>query len=221
MSGRIAPQPSMVSIPRMTQNFAPIIAVGAILITANRTTLLVAAEPPINAKPVAAFEPLDKAILNFMALVDAQAATVAVAKRGVLLYSQGYGFSDKAHQTPCPPDALLRIASVTKAFTNTAIKNAVRAGKLSLDSKAFQVMGIKTLGGKPADPRILEITVDQLLRHQGGWDRSQSFDPMFRAGQIERELRLKRPAAADDVITFMLTQPLQFAPGEKAVYSNF
>jgi CubicO group peptidase (beta-lactamase class C family) len=182
---------------------------------------LTAGELPVNGERVAAFEPLDAAILKFMALVDARAATVAVAKRGILLYSQGYGFSDKDQKKLCPPDALMRIASVTKPITNAAIRNAIRGGTLSLDAKAFRVIDVKAAGGQPADSRILDITVDQLLHHQGGWDRSRSGDYMFRVRRIERELNLKRPAAPADVVAFMLTQPLDFAPGEMTAYSNF
>jgi N-acyl-D-amino-acid deacylase len=44
---------------------------------------------------------------------------------------------------------------------------------------------------------------------------------MFCVSQIERELRLAQPATPTNVVQYMLTQPLQFAPGEKSVYSNF
>ena len=40
-------------------------------------------------------------------------------------------------------------------------------------------------GAKP-DPRLAAITIRQLLHHTGGWDRDQSFDPMFRSDEIAK-----------------------------------
>jgi hypothetical protein len=39
--------------------------------------------------------------------------------------------------------------------------------------------------------------------------------------QIEKDLKLKKPATPVNVIEYMLAQPLQFAPGERSAYSNF
>ena len=176
---------------------------------------------PVTGKKATAFGPIDRAALEFMDKVGCQAATVAVSKDGRLLYSRGYGWSDQAKRKPVQPDALMRIASVTKPITAAAVKSAVHAKLLSLDAKAFELIAIKPPGGKVVDARIYKITVGHLLEHKGGWDGASSFDPMFRATQIENELRLGHPTTPVDVIAYMLTKPLQFAPGEKTAYSNF
>jgi N-acyl-D-amino-acid deacylase len=124
---------------------------------------------------------------------------------------------DEAQTKPAPPDALMRIASVTKPITAAAIKRAIAAKKLSPETKAFEFIG----GGEYADPRMGTITVGQLLEHKGGWDRKAAFDPMFRGPQIAEEMKLGRAARPEDVVRYMMGQPLQFAPGEKVVYSNF
>jgi len=116
----------------------------------------------------------------------------------------------------------MRIASVTKPITAAAIKRAVAAKKLSLDARAFELIALKPAGGgEPADPRVARITVAQLLEHKGGWDRMATFDPMFRAPQIEEELKLGRRAGPEDVIRYMLARPLDFDPGLRVAYSNF
>lgn len=177
---------------------------------------------PLTGKKVAGYEPIDQAMQEFMARIGAQAGTVAISKDGKLLFSHGYGYSDKAKSKQTRPDALFRIASVSKPITAAAIKNAIRDGELSFDTKAFEYLGIKPPSGKEiADPRILTITVRQLLNHRGGWDREKSFDPVFEFRRVEQEFRLARAAGPRDVIQFMLTQPLQFAPGERSAYSNF
>jgi CubicO group peptidase (beta-lactamase class C family) len=181
----------------------------------------VAADRPMTGKQEARFAGIDKAILRYMDRVNCRAATVAVSSNGKLLYSRGYGWSDQARKKPTPPDALMRIASVTKPLTAAAVKNLVRAGKLSLQAKAFDLIAVKPPGGKVADPRIKNITVAHLLDHQGGWEWNPASDPMFHTREIEKALRLRRPAAPTDVVRYMLGRPLQFAPGEKTAYSNF
>jgi N-acyl-D-amino-acid deacylase len=137
------------------------------------------------------------------------------------MYSRGFGWADRDKKKPVEPNALMRIASVTKPITAAIIHNMVDAQKISLDDKAFGLIAILPPGGNVADPRVFDITIGQLLEHKGGWDREQAFDPMFRTAQIKQELQLNKQAGPNEVIRYMLTQPLQFAPGERSAYSNF
>ncbi|WP_166827988.1 serine hydrolase domain-containing protein [Thalassoroseus pseudoceratinae] len=164
---------------------------------------------------------LESAIIDFMSLVDAKAATVAVSRNGKLLYSAGFGFHDQNKQTPVSPKALFRIASVSKPMTAAAIKTAIRTGKLSLDTKAFELLEMSKAHGEPADPRLKNITIGHLLKHEGGWDRDIGFDPMFQGVRILQTAQPDANITASDVVEYMWQQPLQFTPGEKSVYSNF
>lgn len=177
---------------------------------------------PMTGEADPEFAPLDRIVLKALETVDCQAATAAVSREGCLLYSRGYGWKDRERVTPTPPDALLRIASVTKPFTAAAIKNTVREGRISLDDRPFVTLDIL----KPPDAVDLadgldQITVRHLLAHQGGWDRDSAFDPMFRMAEIGETLGLDGPVAPDHVVQYMMTQPLQFTPGERTAYSNF
>jgi CubicO group peptidase (beta-lactamase class C family) len=58
-------------------------------------------------------------------------------------------------------------------------------------------------------------------RHKGGWDRDQAGDPMFKSLEIAAALGKAGPASAEDIVTYMAGQRLQFTPGSKSVYSNF
>ena len=176
-------------------------------------TLAIAEDRPMTGKKATAYAAIDKTVLQFMDTIGCQAATVAISIDGKLVYSRGYGWIDEAKKKPVPPDALMRIASVSKPITATVVKKAIRAGQLSLDAKAFDLIAVKPRGGKVADPRIKNITVRQLLEHKGGWDRDTAFDPMFRTREVENDLQLSKPATSTNVIQYMLTQPLQFAPG--------
>ncbi|HLU39614.1 MAG TPA: serine hydrolase domain-containing protein, partial [Planctomycetota bacterium] len=157
-----------------------------------------------------------------MAKVGATAATFAVSRDGALLCSRGLGFRDCGRIAPTPPDALFRIASITKPLTAAAVRSAAARGLLDLDAKAFALIGVTGPRGRaPADPRVAEITVRHLLEHRAGWDRAVTFDPVFRVAEAGRELQIDRDPTPRDLIAWMLTKPLQSAPGERAAYSNF
>jgi N-acyl-D-amino-acid deacylase len=80
----------------------------------------------------------------------------------------------------------MRIASVTKPITAAAVYKLIRNKRLSLSTKAFQLLDLKAKAGKVADRRIYSITVGQLLEHKGGWDSNASFDPMFRTDRSRK-----------------------------------
>lgn len=180
-----------------------------------------AEKPPVTGKAVAEFEPLDQVMLDFMSTIKCQAITAGVSKDGKLLYSRGFGWQDARKSLPTKPDALLRIASVTKSLTAAATKKLIREDKLTLDTRAFEFLKLTPPPGAKPDPRLGQITVAHLLEHKGGWDWTKSFDPMFRAKQVEQALKLRSPATATDMVLYMLGQPLQFDPGERSEYSNF
>lgn len=180
-----------------------------------------AAQAPGENKDEAAFEKLDEVIKAHMKTLGAKAATVAVARNGEVLHSRGFGTSDQAGRKPCPPGAMMRVASVSKPVTSAAVREAIASGKLALDDKAFGILGIKDAKNTKIDPELDKITIRNLLEHKGGWDRGAAFDPMFATARIKSELKLARAVTPADVVRFMRAQPLDFEPGTKVVYSNF
>jgi N-acyl-D-amino-acid deacylase len=180
-----------------------------------------AADRPATGTPNPAFDPLDRAVLAHMDNVGATAATVAVSKDGKLLHSRGFGWRDQEKTTPTPPDALFRLASVTKSFTKAVVAEAVRAGHLSPDDKLIDRVGIKPAGGQLGDERLKAVTVRHLLEHKGGWQQPGVFDPVFRPAAVAKKLNLDRPVGPADVVAYALGRELQYDPGTKTAYSNF
>ena len=149
-------------------------------------------------------------------------ASLAVAKDGRLVYARGFGYSDLKKREPVRPDSLFRIASISKPFTAVAILQLVEQGKLSLDTSVFDLLPHKPhlAQGAKVDPRLKQITISHLLRHQGGWNRKETIDPLFHSIDISTALGKIPPASQDDVIRFMMGWPLDFNPGENYNYSN-
>lgn len=165
----------------------------------------------------------DELMTQFVTERKLPGAALAVARNGRLVYARGFGVADVEQKQPVQPDALFRIASISKPITATAILQLVEQGRLRLDDKVFSLLGIEPYlapDSKP-DSRLQEITVLNLLQHTGGWDRDKSFDAMFRSVKIAETLGVPAPAMPSHIIQFMAGQPLDFNPGERFAYSNF
>lgn len=195
--------------------------------TQHRAVANAQATLPITGRAVPELSAFDDAMLAYMAARSIEAGLLAVMKDGVVVLERGYGWQDEAHTTPLPPDALMRIASVTKPITNAAIQTLMAAGELSPDDKVF------CLGGTPSacwltiapfgtpDSRLQDVTVQHLLDHRGGWDRDISGDPMFRAIEIANALGVPSPPTQQQIVAYMMGRPLDHTPGTVYAYSNF
>jgi len=128
--------------------------------------------------------------------------------------------ADIEARQPVQPDALFRIASVSKPITAAAVLVLVEQGRLDLDAAALDLVGsIEPPEGRIIDPRLRKITVRQLLHHTAGFDRGKSFDPMLRPGVVVEAIGSTPKNTA--IVRFMLDRPLDFDPGTQYAYSNF
>lgn len=188
----------------------------------DTTTTPPPAEIPITGAAVPGMESFDHIVTGLMRKYDMPGGAVAVVKDGRLVYARGFGYADVENEEPVEPDALFRIASLSKQITSATVLKLVEEGKLSLDDKAFALLpDLEPPTGATVDPRLSQITVRELLQHSGGWDRDKSFDPMFRPGIIASALGVPAPADAEAVVRYMMGQPLDFDPGTRYAYSNF
>jgi len=182
-------------------------------------------EIPLSGAAVPSMSSYDKTISDLMRKYDIPGGAVAVLRDGKLIYARGFGYADVEHKTPVQPDALFRIASVSKPITGVAIMKLVEDGKLALDDRVAPLIAHLTPApGATVDPRWEQITIRHLLNHMGGWDRDKpngGFDPMFRPAIAAAAVNAPAPASAETVIRYMKGMPLDFNPGEKHVYSNF
>ena len=138
------------------------------------------------------------------------------------MLARGYGLANMEDREPVQADSLFRIASISKPITAVATLRLVENGQLDLEERVFEILDeYQAPERTEPDPRLSEITVRHLLQHSGGWDRDRSFDPMYIPSRIETTLGVRKPVSCPDVITYMMGQPLDFAPGTEYAYSNF
>lgn len=174
---------------------------------------------PITGPAVAGSEGLDRNMTALLRRWNVPGAVVAVATKGNLVFTKGYGYSNLEGRTPMQPDSLFRIGSTTKILTAVAVLQLVEQNRLNLDANFLDVLtdyAVPTGG----DSRLHSITIRMLLQHSGGWDRNISGDPFARQIEIARELGVPSPATCPDMIRYMLAKPLDFNPGTGFAYSN-
>jgi N-acyl-D-amino-acid deacylase len=177
---------------------------------------------PITGPTSPGMECYDEVVSELMQQYEIPGGAVAVVKDGRLVFAHGYGWADVERAVPVQPDTLFRVASVSKPVTSVAILLLWEEGQLALDDPAFAYLSdLEPPAGATVDPRLTDITIADLLQHSGGWDRDQTFDPMFRSQYIAESMGESPPASAETIIRFMLGQPLQFDPGSQHTYSNY
>ena len=158
-------------------------------------------------------EAFDRAMLDLLEENHLPGGTLAVAYQGRLVLAKGYGFTRKGltGSEPMQPKIRLRIASLSKPITSAAVMLLVERGQLKLDDTVLEVLGDAAPAAKDLrDPRVARITVRQLLEHRGGWDRTESQEPMFE----------RFPLCPSRARRFLETTMLDFVPGERSAYSS-
>ena len=182
-------------------------------------------EIPISGAAVPGMGSYDQIIPAFMKSHAIPGAAVAVLRDGKLIYARGFGYADLEKKTVVQPDALFRIASVSKPITAAAVMKLVEEGKLQLDDRVAPLIAHLTPApGATVDPRWEQITIRHLLNHTAGWDRNKpfgGFDPMDRPLTAAAAVNAPAPASGETIIRYMKGMPLDFDPGSKHVYSNF
>ena len=165
---------------------------------------------------------LDKTIERFLDQWEIKGASLAIMKDGRLIYSKGYGYANVEDSVAMDVFHIMRVASVSKLITAAGIMKLVENGSLSLQDKVFGRDGIlndSVKYGDIRDKRTLDITVEHLLRHQGGFTTRYGA-PMFNPTLVAREMDSPTPATMETMIQFVLSRRLGFTPGTSTSYSN-
>jgi CubicO group peptidase (beta-lactamase class C family) len=176
---------------------------------------------PVKGQAGPGLEPFDTAMLQIMDRHGVPGAALAIARDGKLVLAKGYGWANVSSGVVVQPDTLFGLASISKPFTAVATLKLVEQGKLGLDDPVFdKLKHIRPPTGARVDPRLRTVTVRQCLNHSGGWDRMVAGDPINWEPQICRAFRVRPPLSAVQLISFIMSQPLNFNPGTDAKYSN-
>ena len=86
-----------------------------------------------------------------------------------VVWAEGFGYADLAHNVPATPETLYRAGSITKLFTASAILQLVERGLLDLDQPITTYL--PEFSFKTRFPDTPPITIRHILTHHSGLPR--------------------------------------------------
>ncbi len=163
----------------------------------------------------------DRQVKDYMTAWGLKGVSLSVMRNDSLLYSKGYGWADD--KEPMEPGHIMRMASVSKLITAVGIMILQERGQLTLKDQVFGPGGIlddSLYNAVIADTLYSKITVEDLLRHKGGFSKKGG-DPMFSTRWIMMQNHWKEIPTKEQLTKVQLSRPLNFEPGTWQEYSNY
>ncbi len=163
----------------------------------------------------------DKIVKDYLTYWGIHGASLSVMRNDSLLFAKGYGEADTNKKMG--PGNILRMASVSKLVTAVGIMVLQERGLLSINDHVFGPDGIlndSTYNAAIKDTLYYRITVEDLLRHKGGFSK-RGGDPMFSTRWIMMQNGWKEVPTQERLMELQLKRRLKFVPGTAQEYSNF
>lgn len=171
----------------------------------------------------AAVELIDREARGFMSTYSVPGLSIAFAREGRLVYAGALGHADSARTEVLRTRHRMRIASVSKPITATALYLLIQQAKLGLDDPVFgsgALLGTG-YGTQSYGANLLSVRLHHLLEHtSGAWDNAGAGttddhdgmdDPMY------LPVSLNHSALIGQVLDTWPVDP----PGTRWAYSNF
>ena len=163
----------------------------------------------------------DRMVKNYLSFWAIHGASISVMRNDSLLFAKGYGEADNGKTME--PGNILRMASVSKLVTAVGIMVLQERGLLNLKDQVFGPEGIlndSTYNAAIKDTLYYRITVEDLLRHKGGFSK-RGGDPMFSTRWIMMQNGWTEVPTQEELMEVQLKRRLKFVPGTSQEYSNF
>jgi CubicO group peptidase (beta-lactamase class C family) len=134
---------------------------------------------------------IDAYVRAEMELNSVPGASVAVVRKGEIVYARGFGVRNTATDEPMSAGTPVDLASVSKPLTAVAIAQLEKNGSIDRDAPVTRYL--PELGGA-----FSAVTVSHLLRHKSGLTRSDDFlaPCCGRPGEFDLDAATARLAAA-------------------------
>ncbi len=154
-----------------------------------------------------------------------------VGRRGKIVHNAACGMMDIEKQKPMQPDAIFRIASMTKPVTSVAAMLLYEEGRFDLHTPLYEFIpafkDVKVLQRTTPEKddlvnSVRPITIGHLMTHTSGlsygWDPSDPVDQCYIAAR-SKLVEQKPDPDLEDIVDFVAAQPLAFEPGTSWRYS--
>jgi len=148
------------------------------------------------------YQSAESALTNVVKEGKTAGVTVGILKDGEIKWTGNSGI--RAEEMPMTSNTLLRIASIAKPMTATAVMQLVESGKIDLDASITAYL--------PAFPQWKDITTRQLLQHTSG----------ISAYANRKEVNnTKHYDTLGDAVQIFSDRDLESVPGEEFSYTTY
>jgi CubicO group peptidase (beta-lactamase class C family) len=156
-------------------------------------------------------ERVDAAVAESIAANRIAGAVTVVARDGEVIYRKADGWFDREAGTSMFPEAIFRLASVTKPLVAATALAMVERGLLGLDNAVAD--HLPWFRPKLGDGREPKITIRHLLTHTSGLSYDLRGDPDITGGLSNTDLSLE-----ENFSRYAQRIPLLFEPGTGWAY---
>src|SRR5678815_4977184 len=103
-----------------------------------------------------------------MAQKDITGASIALVDGEDIVWSEGFGYTDRSRKVKVTADTLFHAGSISKSFTALGALKAVDKGLLALDDPLKKHLSWFTVNSRSAAAEAEKITIRHLLSHHSG-----------------------------------------------------
>ena len=114
----------------------------------------------------------EAAINEIMQQSPVAGLSVAVVKKGKIIYTHSFGMKEIETNTPLTDENIFRIASISKSFSATSIMQLAEARKLSLEDDISKLVGFTIRN--PKFPETV-ITLRMVMSHRSSINDSEGY----------------------------------------------
>lgn len=200
--------------------------------TASRSQTLQPATPVSVGVSEERLKRIDALVQQYIDSGWINGATAIIVRNGKIIYHKGLGYDDITTKKTLQKDAIMRIASQTKAITSVAVMMLYEEGKFLLDDAISKYIPefkkprvLDSFNEKDTTyttvPARSEITIRQLLTHTSGIHYAQignqTFNAIYAKAGIVAGIGVGKIRLAD-IMKKLGPLPLAHQPGEKFTY---
>jgi CubicO group peptidase (beta-lactamase class C family) len=156
-------------------------------------------------------------IPHILRLVGTPGLNLAIARRGDVIYQDGFGFADLERRIPMTAATVTHSGSMGKTYTAIAVMQLVERGLLALDAPVNQYLTgwkiVNPFGGR-------DVTVRDLLTHRSGLTGNGAWSTLGSPKPIATHVPEAYAKDHNDFYGGATTPTWSAKAGEKYQYSN-
>src|SRR6185295_14025990 len=160
---------------------------------------------------------LKEDIPQILRLVGTPGLNLAIARRGQVIYEDGFGYADLARKIPMTAATVTHSGSMGKTYTATAVMQLVEQGVLGLDAPVNQYLSgwkiVNPLGGR-------DVTVRDLLTHRSGLAGNGAWSVLHSPKPLAEHVPEAHAKERNDFYGGAASPTWTAKAGEKYQYSN-